>query len=648
MFPGDQTAHAILILREPRFSGATPVANGPRHSEHAGSKGIILVPEACRIPNVRRELIASLPVLIGFAIAQSGPQNLGFEHGQPGASPQGWVVPTPGYAAKLTAEKPKAGVLCAELVRSGESGQGRFGNLMQSFDATAYRGKRVRFRAAVRINTVVKGNRGDRAQLWLRVDRQNGQMGFFDNMDDRPIREPEWNYFEITGDVATDAERINIGMIVFGSGKAWIDDVSFEALGNVPTVPVEAARGLTPRGLEDEIAFARLFGYVRYFHPSDQAMHTDWTSFAIRGAREVESARDDTELAQKLTSLFSPIAPTVRALTTVQEYALPADLLPPKGAADLKVTYWRHLGDGLTSQKPNAYHSERVEESAQGAGRISIDFLTSLGFRSKTLAPDSPWNADVGGGVRVWVAVALYADSQGTLPHAPIVPDPPNGVKPVWSASDRGTRLGDVIIAWNVFQHFYPYFDVVNTDWSSELRKALASAATDKNEAAFTDTLRRLVAALHDGHGQVVKTSQHATLPLTWDWIEGKLVITAVAPSASGRISAGDAVLKIDGRDAGEALAAQEDLISGATPQWIRYRALGELAGGNNGENINLEIEPFSAPGKTTGILLQYEPANRRRNAVLPRWRKSNHTSITSMCRACRPQTSSQRSRNSR
>jgi len=58
----------------------------------------------------------------------------------------------------------------------------------------------------------------------------------------------------------------------------------------------------------------------------------------------------------------------------------------------------------------------------------------------------------------VWVPLALYADSRGTLPQAPkAVTGPAIGIKPVWSVADRGTRLGDVIIAWNVFQHLYPY-----------------------------------------------------------------------------------------------------------------------------------------------------------------------------------------------
>ena len=42
-------------------------------------------------------------------------------------------------------------------------------------------------------------------------------------------------------------------------------------------------------------------------------------------------------------------------------------------------------------------------------------------------------------------------------------------------------------LAWNVFQHFYPYFDVVQADWPAELRRALSSAATDE-DATTHDT----------------------------------------------------------------------------------------------------------------------------------------------------------------
>src|SRR5450755_1761266 len=72
-----------------------------------------------------------------------------------------------------------------------------------------------------------------------------------------------------------------------------------------------------------------------------------------------------------------------------------------------------------------------------------------------------------------------------------------------FSADDRGTRIADVVIAWNVFRHFYPYFDIGKTDWDAVLPVALRAAAAAKDGAEFLTTLLKMVAALKDGHGRV-------------------------------------------------------------------------------------------------------------------------------------------------
>jgi C-terminal processing protease CtpA/Prc len=533
--------------------------------------------------------IAGIVVFSAAGLAQTGPQNLNFEAGDAQGLPQGWKS-SPGYTLKLSREQAKEGAYCAELARGNGQGLG-FGHLMQSFDAGAYRGKRIRFRAAVRAEAL--GMAGQ-AYLWLRVDRSGGQMGFFDNMNDRPIRERDWRYYEITGDVDSDAERVNIGLILRGYGKAWIDDASFEVLGDTPTP--EPARFLTARGLQNEVAFARLYGVVRYFHPSDQASEMEWNEFVNKGVREVEGATSDAQLAQKLGALFTAVAPTVRVLNGGQKYSLPVELLPPKDATEMKITYWRHTGLGGKGPAQSVYHSERVQERVASAGG------------EKVPVPGYPLKSSLSSGVTAWIPLALYIDSMGTLPH--LTPDPAKstaGAIPSLSANDRATRLADVIIAWNVFEHFYPYFDVVGTDWSAVLPRMLERAAADKDESAFNETLNRMIAELHDGHAQFPKGAFAATLPLEWDWIEDKLVITAVGDSIKGKVAPGDAVLKIDGRPAAEALRATEALISGATPQWIRFRALQRLTSGKTDQVARLTIEPFGRAGAAVELSIQYQ-----------------------------------------
>jgi transglutaminase-like putative cysteine protease len=156
-------------------------------------------------------------------------QNPGLEEGEAGKAPPGWLVPEPskdsGYSLVVSEEKPFAGKRCGVISRAaGASGEVP-GIVLQALDATGYRGKRVRLRAAVR---VVSGS-GNQAMLWFRVDRRAGD-GFFDNMADRPIKSAEWKQYEIVGDVADDAETMTFGLILFGGGSAAFDDVLLEVV----------------------------------------------------------------------------------------------------------------------------------------------------------------------------------------------------------------------------------------------------------------------------------------------------------------------------------------------------------------------------------------------------------------------------------
>ncbi len=169
-----------------------------------------------------------------------GPANLRFEEGEPGEIPPGWFVPRAlldsGFSAELRREGCHGTAACAVVIvppnlPTRKSGDGTpvplFGNLMQKFFAIRYRGKRIRLRAWIKLEPVDKK---DRAQMWLRVDRHDGEFGLFDNMDRRPVTKDEWKQVEITGRVDKDAEVLNFGIMSLGKGKAWIDGVEFEVL----------------------------------------------------------------------------------------------------------------------------------------------------------------------------------------------------------------------------------------------------------------------------------------------------------------------------------------------------------------------------------------------------------------------------------
>ena len=161
----------------------------------------------------------------------SGPRNLNFAEGQPGKVPPGWFVPAlprdANYLAALSRTGCRDAAGCAVVLVPSNAPR-PFSSLSQSFGAAAYRGKTVRLRAWLRLEPA---DADDRAQMWLSVDRENRQQGFFDNMDDRPIRSSEWTRTEITGPVAPDAQFINIGVMSVGRGRVWVEGVTFEVVG---------------------------------------------------------------------------------------------------------------------------------------------------------------------------------------------------------------------------------------------------------------------------------------------------------------------------------------------------------------------------------------------------------------------------------
>jgi ketosteroid isomerase-like protein len=165
----------------------------------------------------------------GLLLAQA---NLGFQTGL-----TGWTIPARASAAGYSVEARHEGcrsAACALLLPGESPVEGSLGNLQQSFDATPFRGRAVRFRAWLRVEGT---DPAARAQLWLRVELPGGQLGFFDTMGDRPVTSRQWQLCDITGEVARDAKAVTLGILSRGKGRAWIDSPSFSVL----PMPVTAA-----------------------------------------------------------------------------------------------------------------------------------------------------------------------------------------------------------------------------------------------------------------------------------------------------------------------------------------------------------------------------------------------------------------------
>ena len=106
-----------------------------------------------------------------------------------------------------------------------------FGTMMQSMSADQYHGKRIRFSAFVRSEAIEAW-----AGLWLRVDKGKDSVAF-DNMQSRAIKgTSEWKNYQVVLDVPEDATGIAFGILLDGTGSAWINGAKFEVVDS--SVPV--------------------------------------------------------------------------------------------------------------------------------------------------------------------------------------------------------------------------------------------------------------------------------------------------------------------------------------------------------------------------------------------------------------------------
>lgn len=532
-------------------------------------------------------------------------------------------------------------------------------------------------------------------------------------------------------------------------------------------------------------ALAKLYGYVRYFHPSDEAAGVDWDRFLLYAIDSVKNARNHTELQKALEGVFKPIAPTIRivsaqniseSLANDEKFTVPPALVPfyPKRVA------WQYSGlntiptaDGIyksirtdraiqvrstfgvifqevnaekyrgqeirltgalkkilrdstdiaklrlrvftptkaidwdtasvTNQhriSDTAWHTYEISgvidtnartimigASLKGFGSLSVDnmrlFVRALGEREwkRVELPNADFEQGVDSSITQWtksnwsfryalarensydgsqylriskdhpgtsgrlfsampdtgecISKIIYQDGQNTLrcivplvlpahdssTYSPKFTRDYNAAKGIASYNaalkqlikpttdaDVRIRYANVIMVWNIFQHFYPYFDVVKVDWEAELTKALQNVTNYSDTQDFVSKMNLFVAAVQDGHAAFGISransqfesyyAQMGFLPFAVEDVEGNIVVTA---SPENSLQRGDIIESIDGKKTSEYLKEFEQRISGS-PQWKHFRALQMLGQGKRGSVGVLSVRR----GGTSTMLLSF------------------------------------------
>jgi len=516
---------------------------------------------------------------------------------------------------------------------------------------------------------------------------------------------------------------------------------------------------LTPQQQKNLTAFSRLYGYVRYFHPSDEAATLDWDGFAIYGAAKMLEPKSDKELLSTLRQLFHPIAPAVVIYPDGEKAAFSTSAITPPNTTGYKPIAWQHFGLGITGN--SIYESIRINrpgpqkeittqpfapfgqtfsaagirgkefrfsgwmkvDSTQGGaghfwmrvhknkevvffynmsnrpatspdwkeynftgqadkdadtvvlgaflagkGSLLVDHVRlsvkegndwkdiplengSFEKNDNTTANGWHYNQDLAGyryatettdvqdGSRAFSITSVretksLADKPIAQPLYDHYPQPGEYVQPslgpgiscivpialfgnkehTWPVGDTAAftrlqssvqtahpaavngdilavRLGDVIIGWNIFRHFFAYWEDASATPEQLLKKGLERAAMDRNRYDFKQTLELMTAPLNDGHIYIYMqgdTIRQAYAPLVFAKAEGRLVIDRVLDS-SLTLKPGDVVRTVNGQPADQYIANLE-LTESGSPQLKVFRDLISLTVGPRDSALTLDI----------------------------------------------------------
>lgn len=364
---------------------------------------------------------------------------------------------------------------------------------------STYHGKYLMLIGTIKTENVNDGYAG----MWMSVEGKNKKVLAFDNMQSAGVKgTSDWREYMIQLPYdENEAVKINVGALLAGKGKMWLDSVRLYLdevpIDKAPTIqaPFYAASQDTTftqsshidtiKISKQTLYFLRLmgevWGFVKYHHPAVAA--GDYNM--------------DAELFRVLPALLKS--------NTRQQ-------------ASLIIEKWvDHFG--IVTNKPAIVASSNKNKVAllPNYGTLFNDKITSASLQRKLRAMlnQQPKTANY----------YLSIDSG----DSPKFKHEINNAKTFYP--DAGYRLLALYRYWNMVHYFYPYRNLIKEDWNTILPKFIPQVLNAPNKLAYARSLVKLVTHIHDSHAfigsEIIDNDQGKfRLPIQATFIEGQLVVT--------------------------------------------------------------------------------------------------------------------------
>jgi C-terminal processing protease CtpA/Prc len=302
-------------------------------------------------------------ILVDNSFSQSLFQkdNLNFEKGVPGMTPVNWVMPSQfkklGYSAVLSDSNVFEGKFCAVITNPHtenfkiDETDANITTMYQSIDAIPYRLKKIKFKVAARLNPMTADTKGELLFI-ARQSKDSILLNIVDESD--PIISKDWQYYEVTVDIPKNANELRYGILLKSGGALYLDDASVEIIQPENSIN-EAPKKLSEINIANLSTLANLYGYLRYFSPSDETLNFDWDRFLLNSISEIENTSKQ-DLKNKLNDLINPFKNFI-SINDKSDIALKYD--KPKNAFK-NIAYSMSYSGGPIDRFTDIFHTYRA------------------------------------------------------------------------------------------------------------------------------------------------------------------------------------------------------------------------------------------------------------------------------------------------
>lgn len=319
------------------------------------------------------------------------------------------------------------------------------------------------------------------------------------------------------------------------------------------------------QNLRNIIVFADAFGYAKYYYPTKKIVPELWEDVASIGLSTVFECKNDDALIDSLQHFFSKIAPEI--LFTKNDNV---------------------INDTVNVKKKKYYY----EHEGFGDGKITsssklVTFLIKL---------TQPYKSTIKHKKPITNKKYFQTTYDNITIHVPYGLDKKYKLKRnkiINNVTKQHQNIGALIIAWNIYKHFYPYQENIDSDWHEILKTALKKIAMDNSDNKTFEALKYLSHSLNDGHSRVFYKfdSLFYQPPFTVKIIDTNLFINRIKPEFKGKIPTGVQIVRINNELPAKLIDSLRNFVSSSTLQWSNLRIEEELLGGSKNSILNIEYK---------------------------------------------------------